>query len=210
MSDKRSAREKELLAAALKVFAEKGYHGAQISDIIKAAGVARGTFYLYFEGKREIFARLLDHIFSEVRRVVENLPRGREASPQIPTKMYLNLRRVADLFAERPDYARVLLCESVSLDPESDERLRHFYGQLLALLESALRQGQEMGFVREGDVSLLAVFVLGMIKELFYQRLLGTLAFESENAVQGLYRSIAAAVARPQWLEVIETLGTAE
>ncbi len=41
------------------MFAAKGYHGTRISDIIDAAGIARGTFYLYFESKSAIFLELI-------------------------------------------------------------------------------------------------------------------------------------------------------
>ena len=43
-----------LIEAAKRVFSEKGYHNAQIAHIIDEAGVARGTFYLYFKGKEEM------------------------------------------------------------------------------------------------------------------------------------------------------------
>lgn len=201
---KRLNRTKELILAALKTFSLKGYHATQISDIIQSAGVARGTFYLYFKGKREIFANLLDHIFAEVRGVVETLPRDPEAALQIPSKVKGNLLRLTELFCQKPEYARVLLCESVSLDPESDERLRHFYGQLLTLIQSALRQGQEMGFVREGNVAYLSVFLLGLIKELFYQKILKTYSFDAKGAVEELYKTILSTVARPELLKIID------
>ena len=44
------------MEAALSAFGKKGYHDTQVSDIIAQAKVARGTFYLYFDGKREIIS----------------------------------------------------------------------------------------------------------------------------------------------------------
>ena len=51
-------RRAQLLDASRQVFAERGYHRASVSDIITAAGVARGTFYNYFESKRAVFRAL--------------------------------------------------------------------------------------------------------------------------------------------------------
>ena len=51
----KAERRNEILVAARDVFARKGYHQATIDDIVKAAGVARGTYYLYFEDKRAVF-----------------------------------------------------------------------------------------------------------------------------------------------------------
>ena len=51
----RVERRAALLSTARQVFAQHGYHSTSIDDLIDAAGVARGTFYLYFESKRAIF-----------------------------------------------------------------------------------------------------------------------------------------------------------
>ncbi len=57
--DKETRRE-QVIDAAITVFAAKGYRVASISDIISEAGVARGTFYLYFKSKEEVFNAALD------------------------------------------------------------------------------------------------------------------------------------------------------
>lgn len=189
---RREHRKKELFESALRVFSRQGYYSAQISDIIKEAKVARGTFYLYFKSKREIFSFLLDHIFTEVRNVVESLPR--EAVDQIPIKIKENLQRITRLFIQKPEYARVLLGESVSLDAESNQQLKHFYQLLLSFIQSAVRQGQEMGFVRQANIELLSVAILGTIKEIFYQRFLGDFSFNPQNAVEELYQTILSMV----------------
>ncbi len=53
-----TVRQEQILAAARKVFKEKGYDGITIADIVKEAGVAQGTFYLYFSSKRDAFLAL--------------------------------------------------------------------------------------------------------------------------------------------------------
>lgn len=53
-----TVRQEQILAAARKVFQEKGYDGITIADIVKEAGVAQGTFYLYFSSKRDAFLAL--------------------------------------------------------------------------------------------------------------------------------------------------------
>jgi AcrR family transcriptional regulator len=68
--DKETRRE-QIVAAAIEVFAAKGYRVAAIADIIAQAGVARGTFYLYFQSKEEVFNAALDRflgLFQEMAR----------------------------------------------------------------------------------------------------------------------------------------------
>src|SRR5437868_4153925 len=55
----RDERRAQLVAAAREVFGERGYHAATVDDITRVAGVAKGTFYLYFQEKREIYYDLV-------------------------------------------------------------------------------------------------------------------------------------------------------
>src|SRR3954452_5563506 len=64
---RRSDRRAELLSAARTVFAKKGYEDATVSEIVSRAGVAQGTFYLYFPGKESLagaFAELISERFA--------------------------------------------------------------------------------------------------------------------------------------------------
>ncbi|HEX4718220.1 MAG TPA: TetR family transcriptional regulator [Thermoleophilaceae bacterium] len=62
-------RRTQLLSAARTVFAKKGYEDATVSEIVQRAGVAQGTFYLYFPGKESLagaFAELISERFAEL------------------------------------------------------------------------------------------------------------------------------------------------
>ncbi|HEY8430086.1 MAG TPA: helix-turn-helix domain-containing protein, partial [Sandaracinaceae bacterium] len=63
---KREHRRRMVLDTALAVFSAKGYHQTRISDIIEAASIARGTFYLYFDSKNAIFHELLDLLLEQI------------------------------------------------------------------------------------------------------------------------------------------------
>lgn len=57
---KNEQTRENILKAALQIFSEKGYHDAKVSDIVKEAGVAQGTFYLYFKNKESVFTCILE------------------------------------------------------------------------------------------------------------------------------------------------------
>jgi AcrR family transcriptional regulator len=63
-SPKREARYRQLLQAALKIFARDGIDGASVADIAEAAGVAKGSVYLYFDSKEALAGDLVRHIFT--------------------------------------------------------------------------------------------------------------------------------------------------
>ena len=60
-----------ILEAAEQVFADVGYHEASIVKITEAAGVAQGTFYLYFEGKKQVFDELVVDLNRRVRHAIQ-------------------------------------------------------------------------------------------------------------------------------------------
>lgn len=198
-------RKRQLLNAAITEFGRRGYHQTQISDIIKRARVARGTFYLYFKAKREIFDAIMSELFERVRSEVRSLPRG--AVREIPDQLKGNLERVTDLLLDNPLLARILFNESVGLDADLDRRLKKFYGQLLGLIQRGLEQGQEMGFVREGDRQVLSIALLGCMKEIFYQSILGTDTQQLTRPaiVREIFRLVIYAIARPEFRQGLET-----
>ena len=55
----RTVRRSQLVAAAAEVFAEKGVSGTTVADIVRAAGVAQGTFYLHFESKDDVIVAVV-------------------------------------------------------------------------------------------------------------------------------------------------------
>ena len=58
----KAERRERILEAALTAFERGGYHGTHVDDVIREADIARGTFYLYFPGKHEVFEALVDRM----------------------------------------------------------------------------------------------------------------------------------------------------
>jgi AcrR family transcriptional regulator len=64
---RKSARPSELVAAALELFVEKGYAGTRLEDVASLAGVSKGTLYLYFENKEDLFKAVVrDNVVARI------------------------------------------------------------------------------------------------------------------------------------------------
>ncbi|MCO4746225.1 MAG: TetR/AcrR family transcriptional regulator [Proteobacteria bacterium] len=157
-------RRAELLTASRAVFASRGYHASGIGDIVKRVGCSRGTFYNYFDSKREVFAAVLSEMMTEVVGVIEPIDVQRDIAEQVRANLE---RLVSAIMAE--DVLRVLFSEAAGIDDEGDEALRSFYSGATQRIETALKTGQTLGVVRAGDTRLLARCLLGLLKEPVFQ-----------------------------------------
>lgn len=161
-------RRAQLLAAARQVFAARGYHAASVGDILEAAEVARGTFYNYFESKREAFDAVLAALMDEVSEAVLPI----DVSVPLPPQVQANLERVVGVLTSEGELARVLFVDAAGVDAEARETLIRFYDAAAARVERALRTGQAMGVVGDVDVRTTAFCLIGMLKEPILQGVL--------------------------------------
>lgn len=160
----KGVRRDQLLQCAKTVFAQRGYQAASVADIIAAAGVARGTFYFYFDGKRQLFGRILDDLLRELDARIRVIELGPDAAPPVE-QLRANLRRVLTLLLQDRSLVRILLHEAVALDADGRETLEVFYRKLLDHIETSLRLGMEVGLVRRCDPPIAAACILGAVKE---------------------------------------------
>jgi AcrR family transcriptional regulator len=163
----RKTRRAGLLLVARRLFAQRGYHSTSIDDLIESAGVARGTFYLYFESKRAIFDELLDELFATLASTVRRV----DVSPLAPPPIEQVTQIVDQVFVTLDDnreLARILLREAVGIDADFDRRLSDFYGRIERLLVRALCTGMDLGIVRTCHPKVVAKCILGAVKELVY------------------------------------------
>ena len=161
----RDRRRRELLDVALRVFSERGYHDTRISDLIEAAGVARGTFYLYFESKNAIFHELLDELVARIRASIVGVELG-EGALSLRDQLIATLERVLAVFDASPELTAFVLRVAVGLDPEIDKKLGEFNARLHDFIVMSLDNGVALGLLRTMDTRIAGWMVLGSIKQL--------------------------------------------
>lgn len=198
---KKTERRQQLIDAAMTAFGAKGYHGTQVADIIKEAGVARGTFYLYFDSKRDIFDAVVQSIYRRVQEVIR--PINKEDFSKVPAEILGNIERATTLLIENPMLIKIFFSDAVGLDDEFDAKLREYYEIILGKIRGGLIHGQRMGIIREGDVDILSLCLMGSLKELLYQYFLGTHRPELKVIVEEVYRIVLHATLRPDMVELL-------
>ena len=181
-------RRQDLLNAASKVFASKGFHDAKVGDIAAAAKVAKGTVYLYFPDKRTIFVELIDSLFERLGAAILTVDTDGDVAAQLKH----NIRAVLSVLVDDPYTMRMLFSHASSLDPDFATKTESFYGGLKTLLTESLKEGQDLGIVTPGDTRLYASFTLGALKEILGDATTRTQSRRSrEQIVEELFKLLA-------------------
>ncbi|HEY4119407.1 MAG TPA: TetR/AcrR family transcriptional regulator [Byssovorax sp.] len=178
----KAERRQELLRAARDVFATKGFHEAKVDDIVAAAKVAKGTFYLYFHDKRSVFSELVDGLFERIGGAILKVDTRGDVRAQIEH----NARAVLAVLLDDPALTHILMSYAAGLDAAFMDKIESFYAGVKALLEAALVEGQELGIVAPGDAKLYAAFTLGAMKEVLFERAASRSDVHREELVRAL------------------------
>ncbi len=160
----RTLRKRQINTSARKVFSEKGYHAATVEDIIREAGISRGTFYQYYKSKREVFGELLGSLTGALAMNIRRVDLSAEAPPVID-QMLGNVERILTTLTGNLDLTSILLRGAVGVDPDFDTNLNEFYNGMLALIQLSLRHGREMGIIRECNVEIASYMILGSVRQ---------------------------------------------
>jgi AcrR family transcriptional regulator len=159
----RDERRAALLAAARDVFTHKGYHAATVDDITRAAGVAKGTFYLYFSEKREIYYEVIRgflQLIKDIGRSVTDAAAPQDFLARAEQAAHLLMK----VFVENRKLARLAYRESMGLDRELDKMIRSFYREIAEVEAANIRVGIELGLLRPVDPMLVAYSHIGMVE----------------------------------------------
>jgi AcrR family transcriptional regulator len=170
----RDKRRGELLRAATRVFARKGYWAASISDIIQAAGVARGTFYLYFRGKQDVFVAIVDNFRAEQKRLLQE--RGPEEGPVTLENSRARIRATVlswlQFYFRNLDAASISIRDANRIDPTAARKREELRQAVRSVIFQNIVRLQKAGlYRRKVSPELAAHFVLGMFDEIAATRL---------------------------------------
>jgi AcrR family transcriptional regulator len=150
-----AATRQRLLEAAESVFAELGYHEASIVKITEAAGIAQGTFYLYFASKQEIFEELVRDLN---RRVRHAMAAGSERGRTRAEAELLGFRGYFEFAAQHGALYRIIR-QAEFVSPQT---LHDHYEAIASGYVAALESAMDRGEVARMDPEVLAWALMGM------------------------------------------------
>jgi TetR/AcrR family transcriptional regulator, fatty acid metabolism regulator protein len=158
-------KRRQILDAAIRVFATRGFHACRVSDVADEAGVAYGLVYHYFGSKEEI----LNTLFSERWQIMLDAIAEIDRRQEIPArdKLYLVASFIIDSYRHEPDLMKVIIVEVTraanSFGREHLAKIREAYDMIGQIVEGAQREGV---FKQEISADFAALMFYGAIEQL--------------------------------------------
>ena len=157
-------RRTEILDAAVKIFAAKGFHNATVAEIAAASGFAIGTLYHFFEGKEQLYTAMLTEklgmMYAGIRTAVEE-------ETDIVRKIELLIASHFRYVKENAEFCRIFVrSDYLSLSEGSAElrkRMRSDYALHVSFIEEVMRDGIRAGILKKIDPPLIAVALTGIV-----------------------------------------------
>ena len=142
-------RQDDILRAAERIFATRGYYKATIQDIAGEAQYAVGTLYLYFKDKQSLYLTLIEKKFSDLISIVKNKVDG---TKDIKGKIEVLIEEQLSYFEENQDFFRIYFSERGGLrwtikDRISQSAVEKFM-RYLDYIATLIKKAQEKNLIR--------------------------------------------------------------
>ena len=171
-------RRRQILDAAVRAFAKKGYHACRVSDIAQEAGVAYGLVYHYFDSKDAVLESVFREMWGKMVGAINAIEQVEESPRQQLRKSCAIVLRT---WRDYPDVVRVLVRE-VARSGEQLQREVEEIAHAFAALQRIVERGQEQGVFRTDLSPRLAAWIIyGALEEILTGWVLGRLPGEEED-----------------------------
>lgn len=164
-------RREDLLAAAERLFAEKGYYHTTMEDIARTAEYGTGTIYLYFKRKEDLYEVLLERKITEY---IAHMQEAVESAAAPADKVRMLIRAKLAFFENHREFFRIYLAQSSTLDTtlrKCPPQWAELFEAHRCFVEQTLREAMQAGAIRRMDADQLALAFIGLINPLLSERI---------------------------------------
>lgn len=156
----KTSRKEEIIKAAAILFSQKSYHDVTVDQIAEQVGVAKGTIYLYFESKENLYLGILEETFKTIESILEKEIAKKDPAPQKLKKMLI---LVFQFYFQNLDVLRILTRDETRLIREHFEFTEHWRRRRIKLYRKILEKGIKEGSFRPANTELMALIIFGLV-----------------------------------------------
>jgi AcrR family transcriptional regulator len=169
---KKDAKRTAMMQAAVRVFAEKGYHAATVRDIVQAADVAIGTFYFYFPDKETLFVHLYEEtalfLLQAIQQATARFASGKKAAASnqytLPRQIEAAIQAYVNIAIYEPAIVQLLLIGGLG-SPALFEKRTEFRERLIRIWQQALEEAEGQQQLAPQDIRRSAEALTGAVDE---------------------------------------------
>ncbi|MBZ0254220.1 MAG: TetR/AcrR family transcriptional regulator, partial [Candidatus Methylomirabilis sp.] len=177
-------RREEILAAAARVFADRGFPGTDVGEIAEGAGVAKGTVYRYFESKQALFLAAVDRGLRLLRAELDAI--AGDERVDLLARATQGVRAYFGFFDEHPEFVELLILERA----EFKDRVKPTYFEhrdaALGPWKALLRRLIAAGVIRAVDVDRAADLMTNLLYGTLFTNHFNGRRLPLEEETQGL------------------------
>ena len=151
-----------IIEAAGDVFSAKGYHDANVDEIVRLAETSKGGIYFHFPSKESLFFAVMDGLSTQLVNKVERAV-SKEKTPQ--AKCEVALETVLVTLGEHKKLARLLLVQGYSMGKAFESKRSEIFARFASQIESVLDLAVKKGDIPSMDTKLASYVWLGAISE---------------------------------------------
>lgn len=168
MRKKTGNKETAILEAAIKIFAENGFHNSKIQKIAEDANVATGSVYLYYKSKEAILEAIFEHLWKTLYLKLKSIVERTGISPIEKFDCLIDL--LFDEFSENSALAVVFVNEMENVKLNSNCAFYQYYTGFMDIGEQIVAEGKDRNmFCQSIDVQVTRIFVFGGLQLLLRQ-----------------------------------------
>ncbi len=160
---RKDARPAEIVAAALEIFAEKGFAAARLDDIAARAGVSKGALYLYFETKQHLFEAVVRDAVLPNIEAVEQVAKGADLPFGVLVRMLMARMGEFVSTSSLGSVARMVIAESGNFPDLARVWHDQVVSRALGVMTGVVERAQARGEVRPGDPRFHAFAIIGPV-----------------------------------------------
>jgi TetR/AcrR family fatty acid metabolism transcriptional regulator len=176
---KKDAKRTAMMQAAVRVFAEKGYHAATVRDIVSEAEVAIGTFYFYFPDKETLFVHLFEETAGFLLQAIDQALISRSS---FPAQLEAAVTAYVNVAFYEPAVVQLLLVGGIGSAPSLHERRAEYRQKLVRAWQRTLAAALERQQIEPQNTRRTAEALVGAFDEIVYHLLSSPQADQERTA----------------------------
>ncbi len=160
IASSRVVKKNNIIKIAAKLFSQKSFHDVTMDEIAEEVGVAKGTIYLYFSSKDNLYLEILEHTFGSIEALLEKEVNTASLAPE---KLKRVLAIVINFYRENIDVLKILSRDETHLIQEHHDLTEKWRLRRIELYEKIIEKGIKEGSFKTGNTELAALILYGAV-----------------------------------------------